>query len=204
MVTSDTALQPIVAAEYLALADVLEAATEDEWNAPSLCEGWRVRDVIIHLTMPARYDPEAPRPELEAHDVPLGLLTREISARDAQLPTDGLVGNLRSEVMLYWESPRSGYRGALNHVVIHGLDVTVPLKVERHPPKETMRVVLDNLTEGRIHEHFSTVIAGRRLEATDLNWSCGVGALLRGTAEDLALALCGRTIPSGRLHGDPL
>lgn len=200
--TDDTALQPIVAAEYLALADMLESATEADWNSPSLCEGWRVREVIAHLTMPARYDQETFMAELRARNFDFGRLSNEIAARDAQLPTEDLKENLRTDVLLHWVPPEGGYHGALNHVVIHGLDVTVPLGVERRPPDDTMRIVLDDLTAGGIHEHFGTVIAEKRLEASDLDWSSGSGPVVRGTAADLALVLCGRTIPPGRIEGD--
>jgi hypothetical protein len=55
-----------------------------------------------------------------------------------------------------------------------------------------------------VHQHFGTSIQGRRLEATDLDWSYGSGAVLRGKAEDLALVLCARTVPAGRIEGEPL
>jgi uncharacterized protein (TIGR03083 family) len=200
-VTDDTALQPTVAAAYLSLADVLASATEADWDTPSLCEGWRVREVIAHLTMPARYDDEAFMAELQARNFDFGRLSNEIAARDAQLEPDELVANLRDDVLLHWAPPGGGYHGALNHVVIHGLDVTLPLGAGGRPPDETMRIVLDDLTGGGGHEHFGTVIAGRRLEATDLDWSYGSGAVLRGTSGDLASVLCGRKIPPARLEG---
>ena len=46
-----TDLMPTVTAERRAFGDVLEGLTEAEWNAPSLCAGWRVRDVAAHLTL---------------------------------------------------------------------------------------------------------------------------------------------------------
>ena len=55
-----------------------------------------------------------------------------------------------------------------------------------------------------MHQHFGTRIDGRRLQATDLDWSYGSGSVLRGKAEDLALVLCGRTTPAGRIEGKPL
>jgi hypothetical protein len=88
-------------------------------------------------------------------------------------------------------------------VVIHGLDVTVPLGVPR-APDESIRVVLSDLTEGGVGEHFGTVLEGRSLQATDLDWSYGSGPLLRGAAGDLAVVLCGRAVPEGRLEGEPL
>jgi len=202
--TNDAHLQPVIAAEFLALADLLDSATDAQWNSPSLCEGWRVREVIAHLTMAARYSEEEFMAELRNCDFDFGRLSNQIASRDAELPTGELIANLRSDVMHHWTPPGGGYHGALNHVVIHGLDVTVPLGVPRRSPDETIRVVLDDLTEGGGHAHFGIDTEGRSLQATDLDWSYGSGPALRGAAEDLALALCGRTIPDARLEGKSL
>lgn len=202
--TNDTGLQPVVAAEFLALADLLGSATDAQWDTPSLCEGWRVREVIAHMTTAARYPGDKFMTELRRYDFDFGRLSNEIASRDASLPLSELVANLRSETMQHWAPPGGGYHGALNHVVIHGLDVTVPLGVPRLSPDDTIRIVLDDLTKGGAHEHFGSNIEGRSLQATDLDWSYGSGPALHGAAEDLALVLCGRTVPAGRLTGEPL
>jgi len=160
--------------------------------------------VIAHMTMAARYPEDQFMAELRRYDFDFGRLSNEIASRDAALPASELVAGLRSEVMQHWTPPGGGYHGALNHVVIHGLDVTVPLGVPRRSPDDTIRIVLDDLTRGDVHEHFGTSIKGRSLQATDLDWSYGSGPPLRGKAEDLALVLCGRTIPAGRIDGEPL
>jgi uncharacterized protein (TIGR03083 family) len=54
-VTDDFYLQPAVAAEFDSLAELLAVASDAQWDTPSLCERWRVREVIGHLTMAARY-----------------------------------------------------------------------------------------------------------------------------------------------------
>jgi uncharacterized protein (TIGR03083 family) len=202
--TDDIELQPAVAADFLALADLLAGASDAQWDTPSLCAGWRVREVIAHLTMAARYSQEAFMAELERCAFDFTRLSNEVARRDAGLPTTELVANLRSEVMQHWTPPGGGYHGALNHVVIHGLDVTVPLGVRRRSSDDTIRIVLDDLTLGGGHAHFGVEVTGRRLQATDLDWSYGDGAELRGTAEDLALTICGRSLPAGRLDGEPL
>jgi uncharacterized protein (TIGR03083 family) len=38
-------------AERASLADLLDSLGEQEWEVPSLCAGWRVRDVAAHLTL---------------------------------------------------------------------------------------------------------------------------------------------------------
>ncbi len=202
--SDDTALQPVVAAQFQALADLLDVAPGGQWDTPSLCEGWRVREVIAHLTMAARYSEEKFLAELRKDGFDFGRLSNRIASQDAALPARDLVSSLRSNAMAHWTPPDSGYHGALNHVVIHGLDVTVPLGIPRSSSDHAIRVVLDDLTEGGGHAHFGTSIGGRSFQATDLDWSSGSGPPLRGTAEDLALALCGRTVPEGRLEGEPL
>jgi hypothetical protein len=80
----------------------------------------------------------------------------------------------------------------------------VPLGVPRLSPDETIRVVLNDLTESGGHTHFGISIEGHSFQATDLDWSYGSGPALHGAAEDLALRLCSRTVPDGRLEGPPL
>jgi uncharacterized protein (TIGR03083 family) len=201
---ADTYLQPAVAAEFASLASLLAAASEALWDTPSMCSGWRVREVVAHLTMAARYPEEEFMAELRRCEFDFTRLSNELASRDARLPVSELVANLRSGVMQHWTPPGGGYHGALNHVVIHGLDVTVPLGAPRCSPDETIRVVLDDLTAGGGHAHFGTAIDGRHLQASDLDWSYGSGPVLRGSAAALALALCGRTLPAGHLEGGPL
>jgi uncharacterized protein (TIGR03083 family) len=169
-----------------------------------LCEDWRVREVVAHVTMPARYSEDAFMAELREDGLDFTRLSNRIASRDAELPTTELVANLRDDALHRWTPPDGGYHGALNHVVIHALDITVPLSEPRSASDTAIRIVLDDLTEGGGHAHFGTDVQGRGLHATDIDWSHGSGAQLSGTAADLALHICGRTVPTGRLHGETL
>lgn len=123
-------------------------------------------------------------------------LSDDLAARDGRLPLATLLANLRDGALRRWTPPGGGARGALNHVVIHGLDAAVPLGMQRRPPAPVMGIVLDELTEGGAHQHFGTTIEGRRVEASDLDWSYGTGPAERRTAAEHALALCGRRLPA--------
>ena len=166
--------------------------------------GVAVREVIAHMTMAARYSEEEFMAELRRCDFDFSRLSNEIAARDAERRASELMASLRAEVMQHWTPPGGGWHGALNHVVIHGLNVTVPLGVPRRSPDAAIRVVLDDLTGGGVQTHCGASVEGRSLQAPDLTWSYGSGPVLRGPAEYLALVLRGRTIPPGRLEGKPL
>jgi hypothetical protein len=55
----------------------------------------------------------------------------------------------------------------------------------------------------------AAVLTGRpaqmwdELRADDIDWTFGSGTPMSGTAQDLAPVLCGRTLPAGRLRGEP-
>jgi len=146
--TEDLELQPVVAAQFSALAELLSNATDAEWNTPSLCDGWRVLEVVAHMTMPARYSQDEFMTELEGYGYDFTRLSDEIAARDAGFPPAQLVADLRSDVLHHWTPPGGGFHGALNHVVIHSLDVTVPLDRGRLAPDETIRVIRTTWLKG--------------------------------------------------------
>jgi uncharacterized protein (TIGR03083 family) len=191
--------QAAVATEFLALADLLDALPDARWDTPSLCEGWRVREVVAHMTMPVRYSAAQFGALLGECGGDFTRLSNLVASKDAALPPATLVGNLRDEVMHQWTPPGGGQTGALNHVVIHGLDITVPLGVPRRSPNETIRFVLDDLTRGGTHAHFGFDLSGLSLRATDIEWTFGSGTPISGASEDLALLICGRKLPAGRI-----
>lgn len=191
-----------IAAERRELAAVLDGLTAEQWDAPSLCEGWTVRHVLAHLTMPFRYS--APRFLLEMVKAG-GRFQRTsdgVARRDAALPAAQLIAVLRDNAENPWKPPGGGYAGALTHDVIHGLDITRALRIDQHIPAEPMIAVLDSVTGPKSRKYFGVDTGGVELRATDLDWSSGGGAPLLGRAQDLALLLTGRRVPDGAFRGE--
>jgi len=192
-------LQAAVAAEFTWLADILDGFADVAWDTPSLCAGWRVREVVAHLTMAVRYAPPEFYAELEACKGDFTLPSNLVAARDAALPTATLVADLRDDALHAWIPPGGGLIGALTHVVIHGLDITVPLGVARPTPDETVLAVLDHLTLGGGHFNFGFEPDHLCLQASDMNWTFGSGTPMSGTTGDLALLISGRNLAPGRI-----
>jgi uncharacterized protein (TIGR03083 family) len=191
-----------VAAEYTALADLLESSPPAVWDAPSLCEGWRTREVIAHMTMPARYSGPAFMAELESVGGDFTRLSDLIAARDGAHPGAALLADLRSGVLHRWEPPGGGPEGALTHCVIHELDIVEAVPLERRLPDSTIAAVLAMVATAGGTTPFGVDLSEVELKADDLDWSSGSGALVSGAAQALALVACGRLLPPGRLRGE--
>ncbi len=190
-------VQPWVAQTYEALADLLADGSADTWDAATLCEGWQVRHVVAHVTMPVRLTPERFGAEMAAAGGDFGRLSDTVAARDGALPAADLLADLRSPALHAWQPPGGGAAGALSHAVIHSLDVTVPLGRPPVAPAEAVVAVLDQLTAAD-GSYFGLDLTGVRLEADDAAWAWGEGEVVRAGAGELVSLLGGRTLPDGR------
>jgi uncharacterized protein (TIGR03083 family) len=205
--TSQTFHQPSslaqeIAAERRDLADVLARLPAGDWDAATLCAGWRVREVVAHLTMPFRYTQERYGLELAKSGGDFTAMSDRCAKEDAAaLSPAELIAVLRDNAENPWVPPGGQPEAPLTHDVIHGLDFTVPLGVGRRVPPGRLRLVLDAVTSAQAQAHFGVDLAGVELIADDLDWSCGSGDPVTGPAQDLLLAIAGRRLAPGSLHG---
>ncbi|MEO7587716.1 MAG: maleylpyruvate isomerase family mycothiol-dependent enzyme [Arachnia sp.] len=179
-------------AERRRLVGLLTDLAPADWDEPSLCDGWRVRDVAAHLSMAYRYSGWAVlRGVLGARGSFNRFADRAARSDADTMGVDELVQALASNVESHWRPPGGGQAGALSHDVIHGLDITEPLGLQP-PPVATIRHVLDHSAQRNL-KFFGVDLAGRRLEATDTDWHLGEGTPVRLTAKDILLTIAGRT-----------
>lgn len=190
-----------IAAERRELAAMLDGLPAAGWDAPSLCGGWRVREVAAHMSMGFRYSFARTAAEL-VRARGLHRMTDRLARRDAAAMAPGeLAAALRDNARHPWKPPVGGVTAALGHDVVHGLDISVALDLDRRVPLERVRPVLESLTPRSVR-FFGADLAGVRLQADDLDWSFGSGTPLTGSARDLLLVAFGRSLPPGRLGGD--
>ncbi|MDC7335445.1 maleylpyruvate isomerase family mycothiol-dependent enzyme [Streptomyces lydicus] len=196
-------LTTVIAAERRELADLLDGLPDEQWDAPTLCAGWRVREVAAHMSMGFRYSFPKVAAELVRAGGSLHRMTDRLARRDAAAASPRqLAAFLRDNAHHPWTPPVGGLASALGHDVVHGLDITVALGHDRRVPEDRLRVLLDHVT-ARSARFFGADLAGIQLRATDLDWSFGTGTPLTGAGADLLLVAFGRKLPAGRLHGEP-
>jgi uncharacterized protein (TIGR03083 family) len=197
-------IRDMIAAQRAELAEVLAGLPAPSWEEPTLCAGWRVREVVAHITMPFRYSRGQFALELAKSRGRFNEMADRVARRDAAaMSSADLAGAVRSNTGHPWKPPGGGYTGALAHDLIHGLDITVPLGIARPVPEDRLRLVLPASLSDRSVKFFGVDLSGIELRAGDMDWTLGSGTPLTGAASDLLLVLCGRTLPPGRLAGEP-
>ena len=209
MTTTETPAGPrwdLVAAERLALADLLAPIDAHAWASPSLCAGWTVREVVAHLlagpTTPVRDVVRAVLRHRGRVDAAMDAMARDAAATTSP---ERLVALLREHAGSRFSPPLLDWRAPLTDLLVHREDVAVPLGLPQDRPLGSWRLVLGFLVTRTARGAF---VPGRlpavRLVASDAGWEHGDGPEVRGPATALGLALTGRPALLDRLSGPGL
>jgi uncharacterized protein (TIGR03083 family) len=181
-------------------AALLESLTPQQWDSPTLCDRWRVRDVVAHVI---GYDPLS-RGQL-LRRMAKGLVTRGGANTVGVAAYAGKSPEELTALMHEYAVPQgltSGFGGrvALTDGMIHQQDIRRPLGLPRSIPAESLRTALDFTTWApRLLGALRT--RGARLVATDLDWAYGKGPEVRGSGEALLMAMAGRRAALDDLDG---
>ena len=182
------------------LVSLFSDLSPEQWDTPSLCTGWRVREVAAHITFPFRTKPL----EVIAGVVRGGFSFNRYADRDARSTARDksqaeLVELLRRNIDNPWQPPGGGAAGALSHDVIHGLDATEPLGLPA-PPADRIALVIASGGPRQLR-YFGVDLKGKRLVASDADVSVGEGAsVVPMTAKEILLVVTGRH-PLSRFSG---
>ena len=186
------------------LADFLSTLSDADWETPSLCAGWRVHDVVAHLTVPFHTTmPKVMLTAVRARGINPAL-DRLSRARAAAVPPAELVADLRANAEHHFAPPGLGAVAPLTDVYVHTGDIRRPLGRRGAMPQETTREVLAFLSGGKTRGFVKKGrLDGLAFVATDVDWkSESGGAEIRGPGDALAMAIAGRGAVLDELEGD--
>ena len=184
-------------AERTDLADLLTTLRPAQWEAPSLCEGWRVRDVVAHVMS---FDVSLLRMFRRAVRGRIFHINQVGVDELALLSTDDLLDKLRAHLRPEGLAAIFGGRLALLDVTIHHQDIRRPLGLPREIPAERLRLVLD-CSMRSLELPTWRIARGVHLITSDLDWSHGSGPEVSGPAEAMLMAITGRSCVVGELTG---
>ncbi len=185
------------------LADLLSTLTPGQLRAPSLCQGWTVHDVAAHLITFLKFGQLKIYTGIIVTAADLDRVNRWLTQRAAAKSDHEIIEVLRRRAGARTTVPRSGYDPVLADLVLHDLDIRVPLGIPREPSEQRLSVTFHHLTS-RASPGFAmgSRLDGLRFAATDTGWRAGAGALVSGPAETLLLGIGGRVAVLDGLAGD--
>jgi uncharacterized protein (TIGR03083 family) len=181
-----------IQAEQAEFADLLRALPQDAWIEPSLCEGWSVRDVVVHTAAHIHNQQQ----------------DQSLISRFASGPKHELIAWLESAPA---ESTESMYQARRRfaeiqrgEVMVHQQDVRRALGITRVIPQDRVQGVLTFGLQpiGSLGLAFGRERAkGLRLVSSENNWTWGTGKEVRGSLEALLMATAGRAVALEELDG---
>ena len=192
------------------LASLLAGIDEADWDEPSPCPTWRVRDVVAHLVgwddllihhRPLAAVPAAARTAwaMAAAGFRAARLNDRTVARLAAAPPGALLERFQGQAGsgARWAFERVAPGAQLAEYVVHHQDIRGAVGRPRRIPAERLVASLDGI------RHLPGLDARAALRrhrwiATDVDWSAGRGDPVHAAAEDILLTLAGRPPASAR------
>jgi uncharacterized protein (TIGR03083 family) len=193
----------MIVAERRHMADLFAGLTEEQLTRQSLCDAWTMHEVAAHLATYLRFGKLKILACLLAYAGDFAPGNQKLARWYARRSTADLVEMLRRNAESRTTPPRSGYDPVLADLVLHDLDVRIPLGITRDIPEDRLAVTFCYLATAPSPGYpFGTRLRDLRFETTDTGWRTGAGAVVRGPAEAVVMAMSGRTAAWAGLSGD--
>jgi uncharacterized protein (TIGR03083 family) len=191
-------------AERTEFADLCDTLTPEQWDAPSLCAKWRVRDVVGHVAGGANLSMGRAMVTLARYGFRLGPMLEATAIQAGSAPTAQLAREMRDTIGVRKTPPGVKPEGTLTDNIVHQQDVRRAIDAPRTVAPDRLRVALDATKDVT-----NSLLPGKKriaeisLRATDMDWSAGTPGApeVAGPGEALLLAMAGRPAALADLSG---
>jgi uncharacterized protein (TIGR03083 family) len=187
------------------LADFLADLSGEDWDRPTLCTGWRVREVVSHMAV--------------GHTARLGGYLKALAGE--RFSTDRVSDRLarafaadhdREQILAAFRRGTAGRPKGPTALVpraelftdhlVHHQDIRRSLGRPRQIPATRLAAALHSLAHLSERVGSKSRMRGLRIVCDDVDFSHGHGSEVRGPAEALIMALCGRGAAGAELCGE--
>ena len=192
---------PTVHAERKALAADLRGLGAGDWDRPSLCADWTVRDVLAHMTSAAKLTPPAFFGKMIGSGFSFDKVQEQgVAAQRGDTPADTLA-NFES-VATSVKHPPGPNQTWLGETIVHSEDIRRTLGIEHKYPTDAVVTVADFYKGSNLLIGSKRRISGLTLRATDADWTTGTGPEVSGPILSLVMAMTGRKAADDDLAGE--
>jgi uncharacterized protein (TIGR03083 family) len=192
--------------EMASISDLGHGLTDEQWDHASLCDGWRVRDVVSHMCLGYTTPMPSMLAKIGRHGFNVDRASRQESIAYGSSHSPAEILAVFDTV--YRQDIRKGIariikprEGLVDHLV-HHQDIRRPLGLPRPMPEDRLRAALDVVPSLGGFVRAKARTAGLRLVADDVDWSHGHGDEVRGPGEAILLAATGRRQALDELKGE--
>ena len=187
--------------QRIELAGLFEGLDAEQWTAPSLCDGWRVRDVAAHLTH-SHMHPVRALAEAVKSGFRFNAMIRRLGRDDRRSKAE-IATALRAMAGSRKRVPGTSVQQPLIELLVHGQDITVPLGIDRPMPIDAALEAATKLSGMTFPLNGQRRLAGVRLVATDADFAAGDSAgdsagdntEVRVPIREIVMILAGRAQP---------
>ena len=200
---SDTNTWAMIDAERSECCDFLESLSPQQWDTQTLCDGWKVKHVAAHMSEASTITFGAGFMLLLKNGFNFDKAMLRAAQHDGDLRTQAeIVDTFRAHAKDRTTPPMTKPMVMLCDLVVHQQDCRRPLGLPRQVPEDRLRAVLADAVKTQPIVGNKKRVAGVKLIATDIDWTYGEGAEVRGPAEALMMATYGRKAALDDLSGD--
>jgi uncharacterized protein (TIGR03083 family) len=194
---------PIIHAEREALAADLKSLTDTQWETPSLCADWSVRDALAHMTATAKTTPGRFFGTFIASGFRVNAMqAKDVAAERGDSGRDALAAFTAQ--LKATAHPPGPIDAMIGEMVVHGEDIRRPLGISHKYSDEALTRSAD------FYRRSNLLIGGKRratgltLRASDVDWRAGDGPEVTGPLASIILAITGRRAGLADLSGEGL
>lgn len=186
--------------------EYLQTLTSADWDTPSLCQGWQVRDVVAHLILEYHYTPRSAWRDFLLSGANINKFMLHTAVKLGRHPPHELL-RLFSSLIDEYHLPRGvPPLNAVVDLLVHEQDIRIPLNQPAKMPSVPLQLVFahwqpEKYNLGEKLTGISYRIKGLQFQATDLGIVKGDGAAIKGSAQDILMAASGRKIGLRGLTG---
>ena len=192
-------------------AALLEGLTPEQWEHPSLCDGWTVRHVAAHLTMQQQRVRDAlgfvARHPSVMRRLALNDFIHDAGVLHAQtLSDEQIIAGISNGIGSRRHNPGLTPLETATDILVHSQDIALPLGLDL-PMRPSLSVLAATRRWDTRHTWLASVnrslpLDTLRLTATDVDWSRGDGREVAGPIGAILLLVTGRTKALDQLTGE--
>lgn len=174
------------------LRELLRSLADAEWDRPSLCAGWQVRDVAAHAISSSDYSVADMVTGVIRARGDFNRLMDRLAREQGARPVEDIIARYERQATSRRRPPGTKPQDPLVDVLVHSQDIAIPLGRDHPMPIEPAREAAAFVWNRGFPYDAQRKHAGTRFVATDVDFTAGEGETVEAPIAEILLRMTGR------------